>query len=454
METNSIYYLHPSFGYYFEFFYAEPHGLVYKLNPYPTNALFAPLPNKDVIAENQAFWAKANEQALPAVLTAVAPSGPGQHPGLMDNLAEEAHLIREPNHDATVLAGFYSRALDYWGAEMQKSGLLTNAAAHFERALELNPDNLVAQINLECNKNLQASRKSSVQVSKSIEDEFGKYRNWDQIIGENGPFDEPNFCYEQGRVFVRNNLYRQGAAQFDRVKTLAPDNLVARIWLSQLYVVSRMPGEALKLVDQIHAQPSLIEAARTNRTELLFVEASAHLALNDVQGAETAVQAAARRNPGDAELLATATQVYMKYGRYSNALTTIEQELKIESTNMNALVNKGYACIQIGAFDQAIPPLTQVLAVDTNNNSALLNRAIAYLRANKLEAAQRDYELLQKAYPTAHQIYYGLAEIAWRNKDTNAAVRNYQLYLANTQTNTAEAKVVSERLKQLKPGSR
>ena len=76
----------------------------------------------------------------------------------------------------------------------------------------MNPDNLVAQVNLECNKNLQAGRKSSVQVSKSIEDEFGKYRNWDQIIGENGPFDEPNFCYEQGRVFVRNNLYRQAAA--------------------------------------------------------------------------------------------------------------------------------------------------------------------------------------------------------------------------------------------------
>jgi tetratricopeptide (TPR) repeat protein len=153
-------------------------------------------------------------------------------------------------------------------------------------------------------------------------------------------------------------------------------------------------------------------------------------------------------------LLATATQVYMKYGCYSNALTTIEQELKLAPTNMNALVNKGYACMQIGAFEQAIPPLTQVLTIDTNNHSALLNRAIACLRANKLEAAQRDYEALQKAYPTAFQIYYGLGEIAWRKHDTNTAVRNYQLYLANSQTNTAEAKIVSERLKQLKPSPR
>ena len=52
-----------------------------------------------------------------------------------------------------------------------------------------------------------------------------------------------------------------------------------------------------------------------------------------------------------------------------------------------------------------------------------------------------------------NQIYYGLGEVAWRKKETNAAVKNYQLYLANTQTNTAEAKVISARLKELKSGS-
>ena len=139
----------------------------------------------------------------------------------------------------------------------RRPACLTNAAAHFERAMELNPDNLVAEVNLECNKNLRAGLKTAVQVSKSIEDEFGKYRNWDQVIGENGPFDEPNFCFEQGRVFVSNTQYRQAAAQFDRVKTLAPENLAARIWLGQLYVVSRMPDKALRTVNQIRAQPDL-----------------------------------------------------------------------------------------------------------------------------------------------------------------------------------------------------
>ena len=451
-RTNSIYYLHPSFGYYFEFFRLEPHGLVYKLNPYPTNHLFAPPADAKLIAENEAFWTKANVQALQPLLAAIARPGSGKEASLMDGLVKKAHLVREPNHDATTVAAFYSRALNYWGAEMQKAGLLTNAAAHFERALELNGDNLVAEVNLGCNKNLQAGRKTSVQVSKSIEDEFGKYRNWDQVIGENGPFDEPNFCFEQGRVFVRNTQYRQAAAQFDRVKTLAPENLAARIWLGQLYVVSQMPGEALKTVNEIRTQPDLLAVVGTNRNELLFVEASAHLGQNNPRGAEDAVQDAVRRYPGDADLLATATQVYLKYARYTNALSTIEQELVISATNVNALVNQGFACIQVGAFEQAIPALTRVLALETNNHSALLNRAIARLRANRLDDSQSDYELLQKAFPTAPQIAYGLGEIAWRRKDTNAAVRNYQLYLANAQTNTVEAKSVLARLKELKSG--
>jgi len=454
-QTNDIYYLHPSFGYYFEFFYPESHGLVNKFIPYSTNLLFAPLPNQDVIAENEAFWAKADTQALQPLLAAIAPSRRGKGLSLMESLMEKAHLPKESNRDAITLAGFYSRSLDYWAVEMQKTGQLTNAAAHFKGALELNPDNVVAQINLECNKNLRTGRKSSVPLSKPIEDEFAnaKYRKWDDILNENGPFDEPSYCYEQGRVFVGNNLYRQAAAQFDRVITLAPENLVARLWLSTLYVVNGMPNQALNLVNQVRSQPDLIEATRTNRTELLFVEASAHLAQNDLQGAEAAVQTSLRQYPGDEGLLAAATQVYMKYGRYSNALTTIEQQLVISPANTNALVNKGFACLQVGAFEQAIPPLTKALAMDTSNYSALLNRACALLRGDKLEPAQRDYEVLQKTFPTAFQINFGLAEIAWRRKDTNAAIQYYQRYQANAPTNTTEAKLVRERLKELQPGS-
>ena len=453
-KSNNVYYLHPSFGYYFDVFWAEPHGLVYKLNPYPTNILIAPLPTKDLIEENEKFWTRAQETTITPLLRVITPPGPANRAELSFRLMQQAHLKQEPNRAATVLAEFYSRALNYWGVEMQRSGQLPGAAAHFDRALELNSDNIVAQLNLECNKNLQAGRKSSIQLTRPVEDQFGKYRNWDQIMGQNGPFDEPNACYEQGRIFVPNGLYRQAAYQFDRAKTLAPDNVAARLWLAQLYILSQMPDQSLKLIEEIHAQPDLLRITRTNQNEVLFVEASAHLAAHDPQGAQAAVDTVLKKYPADEDLLATATQVYMNYADYSNALPIIEKQLQLTPDNQSALVNKGFASLQINAYEQAIPPLTRVLTMQSNYYPAMLNRAIAYLRSDHLDAAKQDYEVLQKALPTAYQIYYGLGEIAYRKKETNAAIRSYTLYLTNSPRDTEEARFISGRLKELRPGSR
>ena len=97
------------------------------------------------------------------------------------------------------------------------------------------------------------------------------------------------------------------------------------------------------------------------------------------------------------------------------------------------------------------------MTLETNSdselyNSALLDRAIAYLRSGQLEAAQHDYESLQKSFPTSWQVYYGLGEIAYQKKDTNAAVRSYQLYLTNSPPGNTETNFIIARLKELKPG--
>jgi tetratricopeptide (TPR) repeat protein len=120
---------------------------------------------------------------------------------------------------------------------------------------------------------------------------------------------------------------------------------------------------------------------------------------------------------------------------------------------VSALVNKGYVCMQLNTFDGAIEPLSRAFALETNNYSALFDRAVCYLKSDKLDESRRDYETLQKTFPTAFQINYGLGEIAYRKKDTNSAIRNYELYLSNAPTNTPESKFIASRIKELKPAS-
>jgi tetratricopeptide (TPR) repeat protein len=117
------------------------------------------------------------------------------------------------------------------------------------------------------------------------------------------------------------------------------------------------------------------------------------------------------------------------------------------------MMNKGYACLQAGDYRRAIPTLDRLVQLQPSNHLALINRAIASLQAGELEDSQRDYLELSKVFPAAYQVQFGLGEIAWRKKDTNAAIAAYERYLTNAPAKSAEAKTVSERLQQLKTGA-
>jgi tetratricopeptide (TPR) repeat protein len=529
--SNQVCYLHPSFGYYFEVFDAEPHGLVYKLARCRTNTLLAPRPAKELLQENESFWARTDQATLERLAAAISPKAQGAAASWLDRLAKRAYLNEMPNRDATVLGNIYSRALDYWGVEAQKAGNLAAAADHFQRALDLNPANLAARVNLDCNKSLRANSKIAHLPEKSVEELYGQFRTWDLALGQNGPFDQPAYCQQQGLEFAKGRLYRQAAQQFARAKTFLPDDLAPGLWLARMDILRGLPDEGLKIIKEIRERTPKLDLARTNLTELLLVETAAYLTKADVKGAEATVQWVLDKYPGDEVVLATAARVYLSYGVFSNAVTCIhaalakhpedenllvmasqvymnaklytnaiaaidaalsrhsaddlakqfmlataarihmnagsfsnaiaciDRQLKLNPNNPQALVSIGYAWLQLGVLDQAANLLTQAMDMQTNNTPDLrvyarLNRAITYLRGDRLDLAQRDYEALRKSFPTAYPVYYGLQEIAYRKKDTNAAVSYCQLYLTNAPPNTDEAKLISARLKDLKPGPR
>src|SRR5208282_2904286 len=57
-QNYPVYYLHPSFGYYFEALYLQPRGMVYELKPYSTNLTQPPVATEAEIKTNEAYWAK------------------------------------------------------------------------------------------------------------------------------------------------------------------------------------------------------------------------------------------------------------------------------------------------------------------------------------------------------------------------------------------------------------
>jgi tetratricopeptide (TPR) repeat protein len=449
-KTNELYYLHPSFGYYFEQFYLEPHGLIYKLQTLPGSTLLPPSPDKNQIAENEAFWAHAEKTACAPIERALAPSDPNAPQSFREELLAQLYIEREINRNAVVAGNFYSRSLDFWGVQLQCAGELDKAAANFELAQKLNPDNAVAQINLEFNQQLHTGQPASVDLTKVTLDQFGKLRSWNEVLDADGPFDEPGFCFANGLFLKRGGLFRQAIAPFERVRQLVPDDLNTRLWLGQLYVANHLPDRALESVHEVREQPERFSLKGTNATQLAFIEAVAYFQKNDSAQGTQLLEAQIFSHPTNDDLLTAATQIYVARGLFTNALAIIDRKLESTPDDPAWLLSRGRVCLELKDYDAAIAALNRVLVLQTTNSQALYFRANAYLASDNLAAALADYKKLQNSFTNSFQAAYGLGEIAWRKHDTNEAIKNYEFFLAKVNTNTAEAETTLERLRELK----
>ena len=455
-QTNSLYYLNTSYlnpgsSFYFELFYPEPHGLVYKLEILPNDTLLpAPLDQK-LIAENNNFWAKTGESEFAAIIKANNPPASDIPQSLGQKILGRFHISTDPNANTALIGGFYAHALNDWGVWLQRANDWTNAANAFALAGKLNPENTAAQINLRFNQDFQSGKGAQEDLAHSLTDPFGKYSSLAAAMKAYGAFDVPSYCFLQGSLLAQASFHRQAIAPMERVTELLPENLPTRLALGQLYLFNQLPDQTLKALQAPLANPAKFGLSDANSTPLNLLAAAAYLQKNNnAHGAEL-IEAELVRHPENNELFTAAIRAYAAHGLFTNGIRAIERKLATTPDDMELFFNQGYFFLQLKNYDAAVTSFTRVLTVQTNNPNALLNRAIAYLGDNKFDAARADFESLRAVSTNPAQAAFGLAEIGWRQHDTNLAIENYEIYLANnTDTNSAEAQQVIRRLQQLK----
>jgi tetratricopeptide (TPR) repeat protein len=449
-ESRPIYYLHPSFGYYFERFYPEAHGLVYRLDIFPTNAWTTPPMAPQLLAENQAFWKEISEDLRFTVHAVHQPAAPAPT-GLLRRLEHYAHISAETNQFAPVLAARYSRALNYWGVQLARSAPWTDtnrwreAGEFFELAQQLDPDNRPAGINLEFNQSTLLGNPPVFKKLGEFEDMLGGARIWYQVINSGGPLDEPNFSRALGVILRDGNNYRQAIQQFERLQTLMPLDPSGPFQLAETYLYVLNHPDALyyaypsPVQTGIAATDAAEQALRLdpNNTNTLSLKALANWQLGLYLQAHTNLQDSSCPPFSQA---------------YSNSLSAIDHWLRISPDQPNALFFKSMCLMQLDRLEEALTPLSTLIA-QSNNPVARLNRAICYFRLENLDAAKQDYEVVHKTNPDVYQADYGLAEIAYRQKDFPAAIQYYLLYESNgppALKESDEYKAVEARLKELK----
>ena len=450
IKTNDLFYLNPSFGYYFEQFYQESHGLIFQLKNLPEATQLAPLPDKKLIAENEAFWAEAENPLFVQIEQGLQNAEPNRKKSTVDAWLKQLHITPLDNPNAILVGGACSQLLNTWGVRLQRSGETAKAARHFDNALKLNPDNIAASVNRDYNRTLQAATKTPPTFSEITPDQFGKYRSWNEVLLMNGPFDEPNYVMNIAVMLTRGSYYREALTELVRVNQQAPDNLNTRLLLGQVYVILQQPEHALATLHAPLTNPAKFGLTAENSTALNFTAAAAYLQQTNYQPGIALMKLEVNRHPDDQHLLEVAAKGCLSHNHLAEGLDFINLQLKRTPANPMWLFGKGYTLVQLQSYPQAAEAFSQVLAVQTNNYDALFNRAISYLNAKQYEPARKDYLHLQQLFTNAYTVAFGLSEIARHQQDTNELIRNYQIYLANAPTNTAEFVSVRQRLADLR----
>ncbi len=390
-QKYELHYIHGSFGYYFERFYPVQHGLTSRLLPYAEGVWDVPPPQPEQITANSEFWnTLASSSAVPTAAQLLLEQQPRPVTNLWGKLNKTLRLKPEPDVLSPLLGSYYSRSMDDWGVSLQRLGKLDEASLFFQRATNANPENFSAQINLKVN--VRLAEKGEIPYTPNarvLQEHLGVRGGWPEALFINGPVDEPSYAGDLATTFATGGNHRQAVQLYHRVIEMCPSDPNIKIQLAQL---------------------------------LLAIESF----------------------PNSLTMFLPHTNCYHE------AITNTDFVLRTYPENTGALFVKSLALMQLKEYESAIGSLSKLVVLQPSNAAARLDRAIAYLQLEKLDSAKADYRAVAELAPTAYAAYFGLAEIAGKQKDKAAAVENYKNYLANAPAGTAEAAMVTKRLEELK----
>ena len=439
-ETRRLYYLHPSFGFFFERFYDSPENGLFRLQPLPPGVILPPNLAEDTLSSSanylESLYADDSLQSLRERIS-----------------REGSSKDRDPL--TRYMSQIYSMNFNQLGVTLQKSGQLERANAFFDMALALNPENATAFINRDFNAYLRDPQGDPPGPSEGTLSRLKPFGgDWARILGMNGPVDEPTSCFLLAQTLVQGMNLVQAAQQFIRAIQLNPKLYPAQIALAGVYVKLSRPDDASQLIALIKQSVDLDTIPLDARLRLLESEAWTLVGQQRFEEAKKLLENAQETHPGENLPYSTLANIYLAQGNRTNAIGVYELQLTRQTNNVPVQINLSALRIMQADYAASIELLDRALSLDPKNPGALINRAIAHLRVNNLSAARRDYEMLLEVSnrPVAMAVY-GLGEIAWLEKNYPLALKHYQRFLKVASPRFKEFEEVRRRVEQIQSGT-
>jgi len=424
-RSNRLCYLHPSYGLYFERFYAQPAGVIQELKLRGRDPLAVPAVSSADLEASEQFWTRLWDRELSALTPRPRATGDVR-------MLARFGLTPAPRAQDLALGGLYSIALEAWGVTLQQHGRLQEARTCFERVLLLNSNNLSARFSLNCNTNLLAGQRLGVGDFRKV----GSPAQMSEALKNFGPFDDPTMDCFLGAVLLADGYLAQAASQFERVRVLAPGFQDSELALPRIYNGMQMPERSRAAAGALRQE--LFNLAGTNSPltasrdlTLAVEECRAWLTQTNPASARDALQAVVKRHADDPQIAISVARAFLELDDPADAGPLIDARLTNAPEDVQALNTKAIILIRSEHAAEALPYLDHALAL-TNDPVLRLNRAMAHIANQDFGPARSDLADLQRRGFAAGPVDYQLALLAEHEADTNAAAHYLQLCLSNT----------------------
>ena len=450
-ETKPLYYLHPSFGLYFEFLDYEPHGLVYKVRPASGVPTTRPGPPAALIRENEQFWDQAWAADLPAIQKNIA-------------AADRAAVSPQPRHhrlgfstpdaeQSRMLGQWFSIALNSWAVNLQYANQWLPARQRLEQALALNPNNYGVRVNLTGNSNQLAGATQNLPKTDDLSPELqGDLNAIKSMLISGGMIDEPAMDFALGQFFSRVGMVRQAIRYTERAADLAPRSASPRIFLAGLYTRAKLNDQAADLLRQIRRQSAAGTLEGFDRVGLDLLEANIWLGTTNQARADQILQSLVRQRPDDVNLLAAVAEGYAAAGQLTNALLLVSDRLVKTPEDLRLLTSQAALQQKMGRYADAVQTLNHVLAL-TNLPSLQLERASDRVVVGDLAGAEADYRILIDVMSDSWRPNFGLALVAMARHDSVEAINQFQIALTKAPAHSTEHNLIVEQIHKLGAGN-
>jgi protein O-mannosyl-transferase len=293
-----------------------------------------------------------------------------------------------------------SVALNNLGLLLYHQGRLDEAIAHYQKALQINPDNAEAHINLGTDllkKGRVDEAIAQYQMGAKIKPDFAEaHYNLGNALLQKGSVSEAITQYQTALQINPDNadahndlavaLQQKGRldeaiAHYQKALQINPDNADAHYNLANVLQKERRVDEAM-----VHYQKAL--QIRPGFAEAHFDLGRALLQKGSLDEAISHLQMALQIKPDYAQAQNNLGRALLQKGSLDEAISHLQRALQIKPDFAQAQNNLGHALQQKGRMDEAIPHFQKAVQIDPAN--AAFQNNLAWILATFPEASLRN----------------------------------------------------------------